>query len=542
MREQWPVDLPGASSPAMTWNSWGTPDKHRPLSEGTRALLNSALGIADTEAEVRSSTPPRLEGSVLSIQRRTALADIVGESHVVTDDAVRTLHLGGKSTFDLLARRSGEVQDAPDAVVFPADTDEVHELLRYCSAESIAVVPFGGGTSVVGGVDPVREWFDAVVSISTARLTGMTHLDEISRTATFGAGVTGPQAEEMLARHGLTLGHFPQSFMFATIGGFAATRSSGQASSGYGRFADMVCSLVVATPIGITHAGTAPASAAGPDLRHVFLGSEGTLGIITSVTVRVHPIPETTAYRAWWFPSFASGAEAFRELAAEAGRPTVMRLSDEVETGINEALAGQSDDTVPPGGCLSVATFEGTEHEVDARATAADAMIAMHSGISIDPGRARAWESGRFDSPYLRDALLDAGALAETLETATQWSHLAAVREAVTSALVRSLTEVGTPPIVMCHISHVYPTGASLYFTVVCAATEDARTQWLGAKRSATQAMTDSGATVTHHHAVGRDHRPWMVQEVGPVGTALLRAIKVAMDPAGVLNPGKLIP
>nr|WP_296770597.1 FAD-binding oxidoreductase [Rhodococcus sp. (in: high G+C Gram-positive bacteria)] len=526
----------------MTWNSWGTPDKHRPLSEGTRALLNSALGIADTEAEVRSSTPPRLEGSVLSIQRRTALADIVGESHVVTDDAVRTLHLGGKSTFDLLARRSGEVQDAPDAVVFPADTDEVHELLRYCSAESIAVVPFGGGTSVVGGVDPVREWFDAVVSISTARLTGMTHLDEISRTATFGAGVTGPQAEEMLARHGLTLGHFPQSFMFATIGGFAATRSSGQASSGYGRFADMVCSLVVATPIGITHAGTAPASAAGPDLRHVFLGSEGTLGIITSVTVRVHPIPETTAYRAWWFPSFASGAEAFRELAAEAGRPTVMRLSDEVETGINEALAGQSDDTVPPGGCLSVATFEGTEHEVDARATAADAMIAMHSGISIDPGRARAWESGRFDSPYLRDALLDAGALAETLETATQWSHLAAVREAVTSALVRSLTEVGTPPIVMCHISHVYPTGASLYFTVVCAATEDARTQWLGAKRSATQAMTDSGATVTHHHAVGRDHRPWMVQEVGPVGTALLRAIKVAMDPAGVLNPGKLIP
>ena len=526
----------------MAWNAWGDPRERTPLSERTRSVLEAVLGIPTHEQPTTGDDAVRLHRSRLTDRRRHGLETIVGTEHLSTDDEVRTQFLGGKSTLDLLARRSGSIQNAPDAVAFPADAEEVEALLRYCSEESIAVVPFGGGTSVVGGVEPLREWFDTVVTISMRRLCAMTDLDEVSRTATLQAGVTGPPAEEMLTRHGLSLGHYPQSFEYASIGGFAATRSSGQASSGYGRFDDMVESVTVATPIGITHCGRAPASAAGPDLREVFLGSEGALGIITSVTVKVHPIPASTEHRSWWFPTFAAGSAAFRELAVDAGRPTVMRLSDEAETGVNSALALGDNGDAPTGGCIAVATFDGVPAETAARAAAADATVLRAGGTVVDPEHARRWEHGRFDSPYLRDALLDAGAVAETLETATSWADLDRVRGEVVAALVDSLTASGTPPLVMCHISHVYATGASLYFTVVCAAAGDPAAQWTRAKEAATTAMATAGATITHHHAVGRDHRPWMAEEVGSVGVAMLRAMKSAVDPAGVLNPGKLIP
>ena len=526
-------ELPPVELPVMSWDAWGIPENRRSLSVEVESVLRTALGISPRGRADSSENSVTLTRSRLSVERRHALQTIVGAAHVATEDAVRVHFLGGKSTLDLLARRSGTLQFAPDAVVFPADEEEVHALLRYCSDESIAVVPFGGGTSVVGGVDPVREWFDTVITISTRRMNAMTALDEVSRTATLQAGVCGPEAEQMLARHGLSLGHYPQSFAFASIGGFAATRSSGQASAGYGRFDDMVESMTVVTPIGITVCGRATASAAGPDLRQVFLGSEGTLGIITSVTVRVHPVPECTEYRSWWFPDFVSGSAAFRDLAATTGRPTVMRLSDETETAVN----GSKD-----GGCIAVATFEGTQAQVEARARTADGVVIARGGEVRSSESARRWEHERFDAPYLRDSLLDAGAFAETLETATSWAALASVRATISSTLVGTLTELGTPPIVMCHISHVYPTGASLYFTVVCATAEDPSTQWRTAKDAATRAMMELGATLTHHHAVGRDHLPYMTAEVGTVGATLLRAMKVAVDPAGVLNPGKLIP
>lgn len=544
MQELPPVELPGASRPAMAWDAWGVADQRRPLTAKTRSVLQAALGISSGRAH-HGSTQPALTRSSLSLERRRALGSIVGPGHVSSEDSVRVHHLGGKSTLDLLARRSNDPQPAPDAVVFPANADEVEAVLRYCSDESIAVVPFGGGTSVVGGVDPVREWFDTVVTVSTRRMNALTDLDEGSRTATLEAGVSGPEAERMLARHGFSLGHFPQSFAFASIGGFAATRSSGQASAGYGRFDQMVEALSIATPVGAITCGHVPASAAGPDLRQVFLGSEGTLGIITSVTVRVHPVPEYTEYRAWWFSNFTSGVSALRVLSAHTAKPTVLRLSDETETGINSLLSdsdSNGEGAAVRGGCVAIALFEGSRTDVQARASAADAVVCA-SGGEVHPNEAaRVWERGRFDAPYLRDALLDAGALAETLETAARWSTLARVRSEVTDALVGTLTESGTPPVVMCHISHVYPTGASLYFTVVCAAGDDPSAQWRAAKDAATQAMIDTHATITHHHAVGRDHLPYMTAEVGPIGTSILRAIKSAVDPAGVLNPGKLIP
>ncbi|MGA9872724.1 MAG: FAD-binding oxidoreductase [Rhodococcus sp. (in: high G+C Gram-positive bacteria)] len=541
MQELPRVEPSGESRPLMSWDSWGVREERRPLDQRTASVVQTTLGISgSSRSEARVA--PNVRPSTLTDERRGALEALVGAEHVATDDDVCMHYLSGKSTLDLLARRGGGVQDAPDAVVFPGDAAEVEALLRYCTTESIAVVPFGGGTSVVGGVDPVREWFDTVIAIATRRMDTLSHLDDFSRTATLGAGVTGPRAEELLAAHGLSLGHYPQSFAFATIGGFAATRSSGQASAGYGRFDDMVEALTVATPIGITTVGRAPASAAGPDLRQVFLGSEGTLGIITSVTVRVHAIPQATAHRSWWFPDFASGSTAFRELATRADRPTVMRLSDEIETGIDAALSSTPTPDTRTGGATSIALFEGMPDDVEARAAAADAVAVAAGGLVEDPGRAREWEKGRFDSPYLRDALLDAGALAETLETATSWRELDDLRTRVRKAIVEALTAVGTPPIVMCHISHVYDTGASLYFTVVCAAGHDPSANWRSAKDAASRAISDAGATVTHHHGVGRDHRPWMTSEIGPVGTALLRGMKAAVDPAGVLNPGKLIP
>jgi alkyldihydroxyacetonephosphate synthase len=545
MQEHPPVELPGASPSTMAWDAWGTAENKRVLSTEVRDLLQSALGISGApDRSEREVAPVRPTRSRLTDDRRRGFEDIVGAAYVSTDDDVRLRYLGGKSTTDLLARRRGGVQHAPDAVLFPANTQQLESLLRYCSDFAIAVVPFGGGTSVVGGVDPVREWFDTVVTVSTRRLDALTHLDVESRTATLQAGVTGPAAEEMLGRHGLTLGHFPQSFAFASIGGFAATRSSGQSSSGYGRFDDMVEAMTVVTPVGTTVCGRAPASAAGPDLRQIFLGSEGTLGIVTSVTVRVRPIPRHTEYRCWHFPDFASGVEALRELSVATGRPTVVRLSDEAESAIDAALSGRAGPDGEQGGCTVVATFDspdGDDSAIDA-ATAADAVVLASGGHVTDAEGARRWEEKRFDSPYLRDALLDAGALAETLETATSWSNLSTVRTRVTTALVEALTGLGTPPIVMCHVSHLYATGASLYFTVVCAAAPDASAQWTTAKRAATEAIVDSGATVTHHHAVGRDHRSWMPDEIGPVGSAVLRAVKGAVDPAGILNPGKLIP
>ncbi|MBC2587292.1 FAD-binding oxidoreductase [Rhodococcus aetherivorans] len=525
----------------MEWDAWGTADRRKELGEGVRTLLRQALGVDTERARSLPETAVRLTPSRLGTRHHQGLRRIVGPEHVADDDAARLRHAGGKSTLDLLRRQNPGPQDGPDAVLRPGSHDEVLAVLDYCTGEGIAVVPFGGGTSVVGGLDPVRDGFEAVVAVDLQRMNALTDLDPVSGLATLQAGATGPQAEELLGAHGFSLGHFPQSFRHATVGGFAVTRSSGQASAGHGRFDEMVEHLVVATPRGTVRAGRAPASAAGPDLRQLFLGSEGLFGIVTEVGVRIHPIPAATAHRAWSFPDFATGADALRTLVQTGAVPTVLRLSDETETATNLALHEHIGATAPTG-CLAVTTVEGTAEHVRARAAEVDALLSTLGGTDLGEEPARAWEQGRFDAPHLRDALLRVGALAETLETATTWSNLARLRTAVTDALTASLQEQGTPPLVLCHISHTYPTGASLYFTVVCAQTDDPLTQWSAAKRAATDAIMTAGGTVTHHHAVGRDHRPWMADEIGTLGTGLLRAVKDALDPLGILNPGKLLP
>ncbi|MFC9957647.1 FAD-binding oxidoreductase [Streptomyces nigra] len=527
----------------MLWSGWGDPAKAAPLPETVTGLLRDLLGVRPRTAEPIAladiAVPePGLEPAAL----QDLVAAAGGEEHVSTDAETRVRHTRGKSTPDLLRIRDGEVDaDLPAAVVLPADHDEVVAVLRVCAGHGLPVVPFGGGTSVVGGLAPAgRRPF---VALDLRRMDRMLALDPVSRTATLQPGLRAPQAEALLAEHGFTLGHFPQSYEWASIGGFAATRSSGQASAGYGRFDEMVLGLTVATPEGTLDTGRAPRSAAGPDLRQLLLGSEGAFGVITSVTVRIRPVPQTRVYEGWRFASFEEGATALRRLAQDGPRPTVLRLSDETETLVGLAQPDAIGGGLPTdAGCLAITGYEGTEEDTAHRREQAAAVLRACGGTPLGEEPGRRWAHGRYSAPYLRDSLLDAGAFAETLETATFWSGIPGLYAAVRDALTGTLTEAGTPPLVMCHISHVYENGASLYFTVVSAQGEDPLKHWERAKRAANDAIIEAGGTITHHHGVGTDHRDWYVREAGALGVEALRAVKRRLDPSGLLNPGVLLP
>jgi alkyldihydroxyacetonephosphate synthase len=493
------------------------------------ALLRDALGIQPGTPAVDLMSV-RLPASDLPAPFTSALRDTIGVGHVRLDDEARARHSAGKSTVDLLRQRAGDVRDAPDAVACPASHAEVLAVLKLCDQHRIAVVPFGGGTSVVGGLarPADRAGFAGRIALDLRRLDRLVDVDATSRTATLEAGLRAPAADRLLAAHGLTLGHVPQSYEYASIGGFAATRSSGQASAGYGRFDDMVVALRVATPTGSIELGRAPASAAGPDLRQLFLGSEGTLGVITSVTARVRPRPATQRYEGWRFPTFERGTAAVRRLAQDGPCPAVLRLSDEYETAIGSTR-------LESGGCLLVVGYEdGPERAADE----AGPVLAASGGEPLGTGPGEHWAASRFAAPYLRDALLDAGAFAETLETAGFWSRLPDLYEAVRAALLDSLGQA----VVLCHISHVYETGASLYFTVVCAQDGDPGGRWARAKGAASDAIIAGGGTISHHHGIGTDHRDWYAREIGGLGVDLLRAVKATVDPRGILNPGVLLP
>ncbi|MCW2866313.1 MAG: putative FAD-linked oxidoreductase, partial [Marmoricola sp.] len=498
----------------------------------TRELVEQVFGASDRPAVDSVSLPaPGLPAAALA-----GLGGVVGPAHVLTDDATRRLRTRGKSTPDLLRARAGDLADAPDAVVRPASHDEVVAVLAWAVDHHVAVVPFGGGTSVTGGLVARREGYAGVVSLDLGRLDRLLAVDPVSMTAVLQPGMRGPAAEAALAEHGLTLGHFPQSFEFATIGGFAVTRSSGQSSAGFGRFDQMVTGLRVATPIGELVAGSSPANAAGPDLRQLVMGSEGTFGVVTEVTVRVRRAPTETAYEGWRFASFAAGQRAVRHLAQHQLLPTVVRLSDETETALNLAshtAVGAEGVT----GCLMIVGHEGTS--IAARRAAVTEALTALGGEPLGQERGEAWRAGRFEAPYLRDSMLDAGVLVETLETATFWSRVDEVYAAVKSAVEDSLGETA---LVLCHVSHVYETGCSLYFTVAAAQGDDPLDRWRAAKAAASDAMVATGATITHHHAVGTDHKQWLEREIGPVGVAVLRGVKATLDPTGILNPGVLVP
>jgi alkyldihydroxyacetonephosphate synthase len=405
---------------------------------------------------------------------------------------------------------------------------------------------------VVGGVEPLRGSHERVVSLDLARLRGV-EVDAWSLTARLGAGLRGPEAEAELAQHGVVLGHYPQSFEYATIGGFAATRSAGQASSGYGRFDSLVSSVRLIAPAGELSTLETPHTAAGPALREVVIGSEGVFGVIPDVTVRVRPTPRQRRYEAWIAESFEAGAEIVRALAQGPGLPDVIRVSDEEETEVSLALSGPRglvgtlfDGYLGlrrrRGGALVIVGFEGDEESVARRR--ALAVRALHRGDAAYLGQSagRSWEHSRYQGPYLRDTLMGMGAMVETLETSHTWRRLGELHAAVGAAIRDSLAAQGTPGLVFCHLSHAYADGASLYFTFISRSRRGEEIdQWRRVKRAASEAIVAAGGTITHHHAVGRDHAPYMEAEVGRTGLDVLRAVKEQLDPTGIMNPGKLL-
>ena len=548
----------------MRWWGWGDPAHPPALGPRALELVRELLGMSGRSSLARPRPPValarvRLEPARLPGAAREGLRALLGGDGVREDREERVAHAAGKGYPDLVRMRAGEPEGAPDAVLYPSRPEQLHPLLALLARHSVAVVPFGGGTSVVGGVAPLRGEHVAVVSLDMRRLGELVELDTHSRVVTVQAGMRAPALERLLASRGLTLGHFPQSYEHVSLGGCAATRSAGQASTGYGRFEELVLGLRVSTPAGEIALGAQPASAAGPDLRGLLVGSEGTLGVIGELDLRVRAAPSEHRYEGFFFEDFAAGADALRALAQGHAAPAVARLSDEAETRMSLAQAGADAGGLKGlearlgraylrargrgSGCLAILGFEGAPGELERDRERALELVRGHGGLPVGGSPGEAWRRQRFAAPYLRDELLTHGILVETLESATTWANLLRLHRETARAIADSLSAQGTPGVVMCHISHLYETGASLYFTMLAPQREGAEIeQWRALKRAAGDAIARHGGTITHHHAVGRDHVPWMVREIGEQGVGALRALKAQLDPTGIMNPGKLLP
>ena len=530
----------------MKWWGWGDPERRVELPATAVAAVREELGIDPADG----SEPVSIEQVTLPEPRPIPDAVRAAAGEVLDGSDERIRHATGRSYPDLVRLRTGRLEHAPDAVLRPPDAAGVEAVLDACAAAGIAVVPFGGGTSVVGGLEALAGGHSAVVSLELSDLRSV-ELDSQSLTARLGPGLTGPEAEAALGALGATLGHFPQSFEEATIGGFAATRSAGQASSGYGRFDDVVTSIELVAPTGRLRTREIPHTAAGPSLRELVLGSEGTLGVITDVSCRVRPSPRVRVYEGWIAEDFHAGREIVRDLAQRHEAPDVLRLSDEEETRVSLELAGTEGlrkralDAYLSlrrrrGGCLMICGWEGERDDVSRRRGISQSRLRLGGAVPLGRSAGNSWYRNRYGGPYLRDELMSIGVMVETLETAHTWSRLDELYRGVGDALRGAL---GERSIVMCHVSHAYPDGASLYFTFLTRARPgEELEQWRAAKSAACDAIVAAEGTITHHHAVGRDHAPYMRAEVGELGLEALRAVKERLDPMGIMNPGKLLP
>lgn len=549
----------------LRWNGWGLAAYKEPVTarEEVWSWLADALVMPSLLATpARPLEEMTLPPSRLDDEERGTLAAILGAERMREEPGERASHARGKSYRDLLHLRAGDLSTAPDAVIYPRGSDEVLAALAMADARNIAVVPYGGGTSVVGGVTAAKGPFRAVLSLDLSGMDRLIDVDTVSGTATAETGIFGPALERALQAKGVTLGHYPQSFEFSTLGGWISHRGAGQQSGRYGRAEDWLVAARLVTPRGVLTTEDFPASAAGPRLTDLVLGAEGAFGIVTEATFRVHPLPAVRDYRGFLFRDFQSGAAAIRE-AVQAGVPVAMlRLSDADETRFYRAFSSIGKRGSPVNWVSSrvlalrgfdeaaaamIVGLEGDRETVTYAKARFGAIAKRFGAISIGRGPGRRWHAGRFHGPYLRDPLMDRGVGVDTLETATRWSKLdslyAATRTALEAAIRENAPRPGAHGIVMCHISHSYPDGASLYFTYIFPRALDGEiAQWAAIKKAASDAIAQNGGTISHHHGVGEDHIPWIVREKGELGIDVLRAIKRTLDPKGILNPGKLIP
>jgi alkyldihydroxyacetonephosphate synthase len=524
------------------WNGWGATGERfeapTPACEWLKTHVGAGapLGAVD-EHDVRLP-PPR------PITARMGSAD--------TGEATRLRFACGRSFPDLVALRTGRIAAFPDAVCFPESAEQVAAVLRLAAAEGMTVIPHGGGTSVVGGVT-VESGSRPVVVLALERLRGLAGLDSVSLLATFRAGTLGPEVEAALATHGLRLGHEPQSFEFSSVGGWIATRSAGHRSTGIGKIEELVAGLEVATPHGLWRLPPQPASAAGPELRRFVIGSEGRLGVVTEATLRVRRRPEAEDGMAALLPSWSAGVEVCRELLQRGLPPEVLRLSDPSETSFANALTElaalqERIRRVLFGlrrfrhGCFLLLGWAGDSQEVILAPQVAARLVREAGGVPLGRSGWRRWLAERFRHPYLRDELLSHGWGLDTIETATSWSRLDDVRAAVNLALDRAAGAEGFRVAELCHLSHAYRDGASLYFTVFWPLRPGRElADWGALKHAATTALLAAGGTVSHHHGVGRMHAPFLAAEIGATGVATLGNLARTLDPGGTLNPGVLL-
>lgn len=529
------------------WNGWGDDAIDYPLPASAARFLAERVG----------------EGLILEDMPRETILATMGESRLqeqslISKDAGERLdHARGQSLPDWVALRSGRIEAFPDGVARPASDEEVHTLLAHARQHGVRVIPYGGGTSVVGHINPLPGECP-VLTIDLGRLNGLLDLDETSSLATFGAGATGPQIEQTLNARGFTMGHFPQSFELSTLGGWIVTRSSGQQSFHYGRIEDLFAGGHMETPLGALELPLHPASAAGPDLKHWVLGSEGRMGILTRATVRVRRMPEREKFLGYFFHRWEDGAQAVRDIVQSGLRVSMLRMSNAMETTTTLALAGKESLVgVANLGLrllrygeersllvMGITAEHGSEDIWAGTESAAELIARAHGGLSTGTLIGKIWKKSRFHTPYLRNTLWEKGYALDTLETAVPWSQVESTAGQIQEALRNGLEPEGERVLVFAHLSHVYTDGASIYVTYLYRRAEDPALtleRWRTLKTAASRVIVANGGTISHQHGVGSDHTPYLEAEKGNLGMQALAAACRAFDPDGMMNPGKLL-
>lgn len=527
-----------------SWWGWG--DVDNALDGSEREALTARVAALLPDADLTVHEAPELGSLGLPPTRVSAPA---GLAHLCSADPIdRAAHSHGKAFRDVVRNLHGQLHHVPDLIARPRGEQDIIDLLDWCTRKGLAAIPYGGGSSVVGGIEPRFDGdHPGTVTLDLGQLDRVVEIDHVSRAARIQAGVLGPHLEDQLRPHGLTLRHFPQSFEFSSLGGWLATRAGGHYATLYTHIDDLVESMRVITPSGINQSRRLPGSGAGPSPDRLFLGSEGTLGVITEAWMRLQNRPQRRAQASVHFADYGAAVAATRAVAQSGLHPANCRLLDAAEAFLN---AG-----VDVGGGVLVLAFESADHPVQPWMQRALEICREHGGELPEPAHetdahsdghaatAQTWRSSFMRMPYQRDALAQQSMIVETFETACTWDRFEALHAAVTEAARDAIRTVSGAGIVTCRFTHVYPDGPAPYFGVYAAGRWGSTlAQWDEIKAAVSEALTACGGTITHHHAVGRDHRPWYdTQRPDPFASALTSA-KHALDPAGILNPGVLIP
>jgi len=526
------------------WNGWGDDAITMDLPEEGVELLKTVVGPGF----------PQRDTSLEELLKPIPKTRLPRHPLITTDSQERLIHAHGQSLPDWIALRYGRPMRVPDGIAYPENKEDLRDLVTFASKHKIALIPYGGGTSVLGHLE-VPQWKRPVVTVSLARLNRMVYIDSGSLLATFESGIRGPDLEAHLRSQGFTLGHYPQSFEYSTLGGWVATRASGQLSSHYGRIDEAFAGAELLTPRGPLVLPPYPASAAGPDLRQLVLGSEGRLGIIAEATVKISPLPEKDDIYGAFFPSWDQAVEALRTLTAARLPLSMVRLSTVSETQTNLALSGHPKivaflkrylplrGVAEEEGCLCLIGFIGSAGLVKAARRETVAILKRAGAIPFGKAMGESWKHNRFLIPYLRNTLWEQGYAVDTIETAVTWNRVTEMVQTIEKILTESLAPRNEKVHVFSHLSSIYPTGSNIYTTVLFRlgkTAEETWERWNTLKMSASSIIAEKGGTISHQHGVGVDHKPYIEAEKGRLGMDMIREMCASVDPDGLMNPTKL--